>query len=121
MLNSRFFLLSIILILSSSCTNNKLWTKVKEDISSRPLTIEYVETKFSAQSLYSLTNGQGDTLKQINEFFDHLKNDKNYKVYKRDNKTFIIFNPYDQITGGPSIEIKGTIEDWYISDIRFGK
>jgi len=121
MVNSRFFLLSIFLILSSSCTNNKLWTKVKEDISSRPLTIDYVETKFSAQALYSMTNGQGDTLKIITDFFDHFKNDKNYNVDKRDNKTFIIFNPNDQIASGPSIEIKGTVDDWYISDIRFGK
>jgi len=121
MLNSKFFLLSILLILSSSCTNNKLWSKVKDDISSRPLTIEYIETKFSDQALYSITNGQGDTLKQVIDFFDHYKNDKNYKIDNRDNKTFIIFNPNGQIARGPSIEIKGTIDDWYISDIRFGK
>ncbi|MBK7375573.1 MAG: hypothetical protein IPJ02_08445 [Chitinophagaceae bacterium] len=121
MLKNRFILFLILLILSSSCRNNKLWTKVNEDISSKPLTIDYVQSKFSTEALYSITNGQGDTLKQIIDFFDHFKNDKNYKVDKRDNKTFIIFNPNDQITSGPSVEIKGTIDNWYISDIRFGK
>ena len=68
-----------------------------------------------------MTNGQGDTLRQITDFFDHFENVKNYKVDKHENMTFIIFNPNDRIAGGPSIEIKGTINDWYISDIRFGK
>ena len=121
MLYYRLFFLTLLLILTSSCTNNNLWTKVKEDISSRPLTIDYVETKFSAPALYSLTIGQSDTLKQIIDFFNHFNNDKNYIVEKRDNKTFIIFNPNDQIASGPSIEIRGTIDDWYITDIRFGK
>lgn len=121
MLNSRFRIFSIFLILTSSCTNNKLWTKVKEDISSRQLTIDYVENKFSAQALYSLTNGQGDTLKKVTDFFNNFKKGTNYKVDKKDNNTFIIFNPNNPIVSGPSIEIKGTIENWYISDIRFGK
>jgi hypothetical protein len=121
MLNSRFLFFLFFLIFTSSCTDNKLWTKVKEDISSKQLTIDYVENKFSAQALYSLTNGQRDTLKQITDFFNHFKKDTNYKIDKKDNKTFIIFNPNDPIARGPSIEIKGTSDNWYISDIRFGK
>ena len=68
MLNNRPLCYSLLLILTSSCTDNTLWTQVKEDMSLRPLTIDYVEEKLSPKALYSITNERGDTLKQIANF-----------------------------------------------------
>ena len=115
------YLLLTSLIFACSCKDATPWNKVKNDITSTPLTDSFIKAKFSSSAIYSLTGEHSDTTKEITAFFNNFKENKNYTIETQSDTTYVIFNSNDPIAGGPTIEIIGDIYKWNIVDIRFGK
>lgn len=110
------------LILFNGCGDNKnLWNDVIAFFNKDNLTYGEIKNKMSIESINSVVGGDTTNgLNKIQIFFRGLSK-HNYDIEKHENFIYVIFNKNDQIAAGPTIEVRGTRKDWYISDIRFGK
>ena len=117
----QIYLLLTSLIFACSCRDATLWNKVKNDITSKPVTDSFIKDKFSLAAINSLTDRDSATTKEITDFFNNYRERTDYSIVTQSDTTYVTFNPDDQLAGGPTIEIKGDVYNWNILDIRFGK
>lgn len=86
--------------------------------------IASIRSKLSESDISAITfDDTFNQVRKIKSFFNELQQDRNYNCHYTDTLIYITFNQNYREVGGPTIALRkgSNLENWFITDIRFGK
>ena len=113
----------VLLVAFAGCQDKKrLWDDVAAFFNKENLSNDEIEKRVSQEAINSIVGGDTvNTKTKVKDFFKELGKQKKYSFDENNGLLYVTFNKSDKVVPGPSIEIKAEGENWYITDVRFGK